>query len=1135
MRHSFARKPISILLSILMLLSVFGGMTFTASAAVTPKYKITINSKTVANNVALPYTTSATNLKNKAGYSSYTVTYLKVYKAKDKIGTISGQNFTITKSGSEALDIGLKKGSTKGHITPTVTCTPLTACVCEATGWTGTYDGEPHTIEGFTVTSPESGATVKYGTASGTYNLTAPPSFTDVGTHTVYYQVSAPGWATKTGSVNVNIQGDVYYVKQNPDGTWPADASAAEHDIRLGDGTTFSLSKAYAHYSVCGWSTEYTANEAERVAAHQNETVTVGGNVSALYVYYAVDTYDLTFYADREGETVLNTRKVGYGMPLSGFAPTVDDNGTWSGENQLSNRNNELFTFGGWATEAGKTVWTANGTDPLAEAFDFSGTMPAENVNVYPVWVANYIHVILDAGAWDQYNTYTQSKYDPATPVAMDQSQGRSFWKSTNITAASTDYDKYVNMDKMNAATREGYTLDGWYTGSGMKWEPTYLIAREYGDKDASGNLKLTYDAPYRNYTYVLTLTAKWKLNDAKVVYDAGEGTGEITDDAVYAIGSEIAVASAQPTPPADTAQGRYEFKGWQDKNGNLHQPGETFAYADDALLTVFDETNEIGLTAVYQFVPEGSLTFDSQGGSLIAAIEQDVGSEVALETINAKQPTRTGYTFGGWYEDSDCVSKVESAVTITAEATTVYAKWTPNQYTLTFDSKGGTAVESITQDYDTAVTAPADPTRTGYTFTGWDKPVPAAMPAGDMTFNAMWQVNTYSVTFDANGGSDVAAESRNYGEFVVEPAAPVWEGHTFIRWEYEAGGDGDVRFPFTMPAGDVTLKAVWKENQTAPAAPAAEAAATTVTVTAPEADTEYVLVPTGRALTEADWANAKKAADGAEIVFEALAPNTAYALYARKCETENKMSSPASAVTQIATKKAEQAAPAAPAAAKAMLTSVVVDPALDGAQYLLVPHGQAIPENAVWTAPGEDGTVVFTDCDPNTTYDVYARMKETDRQNASAPSAAVAVKGLAEEMQPTAENDLTYTGEPQELVSAPIETPEGYTVQYSIDGGETWAADLPTGTEMGDYTVKVKYVGDGDLMDFFGDDIAVSIGEQTEVEAPEASVDEEENDGFRCGFCDRYETWKDFPAFGWIVSLVHFFVHTVARIGDFT
>ena len=1091
MNHTFIHKPVSVFLCLLMVLSVFGSLTLTASAeAVIPKYKITINNKVLANGVTLPYTTNATAMKNKLGYRK-AVTKFKIYRVLDNIGTVSGQNFTITKSGSEQVDIFFSSG----HITPRVVCSPLTPCVCEATGYTGMYDGEAHTIEGVTVTSPESGATVKYGTTAGTYDLTEPPSFTDVGSHPVYYQVSAKGWVTKTGSVNVNIQGDVYYVKQNADGSWPEDASGAEHDLRLGDGVTYDLSKAYEHYSVSGWSTAYTASEADRTVAHQGETITVGGDVGTLYVYYSVGTYDLTFYADREGQTVRNSVKVGYGMDLSGFAPSVDDSGVWSGENQLSDRNSELFTFGGWATEAGKTVWSTNGADALPEAFDWNGTMPAQNVNLYPVWVANYIHVILDAGAWDQYNTYTQSKYDPATPVMMDQSQGRSFWKSTNITAESTDYDKYVNMDKMNAATRTGYTLEGWYNGSGMKWDPAYLIAREYGDKDANGNLKLTYDAPYRNYTYVLTLTARWKLNDAKVSFDLGAGSGAVADDGVYAVGGNITIPDALPTPPAETETGRYEFKGWQDKNGGLHQPGETIAYSDDSLVTTYGETNGIEFTAVYQFIPTGSLTFDSQGGSIIESIEQDVGTEVSLETVNSKQPARTGYTFGGWYEDSACGTAVADAITVTAEGKTIYAKWTVNSYTLSFDSKGGTAVESITQDYDTAVTAPADPTRTGYTFTGWDKTVPAAMPAGDVTFNATWQVNTYTVFYDTDGADAIAAESRNYGEFVVEPVAPALEGHTFIRWENEEGGE--VSFPFTMPDGDVKLKAVWKENQTAPEAPSATADARTVTLTAVSADEEYIIVPADRTLTDGDWANAKRADGGNEIVFDGLVPHTAYAVYARKCETDTKVPSPASPAMNVSTLKAEQTAPAAQPAAKADLTVITVDPTQHGAEYLIVPRGQKIPADAVWTVPGEDGRAVFEDCDPNTDYDVYARMRETERQNPSDPSPAATVKGMADVYAPTAEPGLTYTGEPQALVSEPDETPEGYTVKYSIDGGATWTAELPTATKVGDYTVKVKYVGNDGRKDFNGDDISVSIGEEL------SELDKVHGD--RC-FCYDYE-----------------------------
>ena len=199
------KNPLIFLLSIFMVLSVFAGLTFTAEAKeVTPKYKIVVNNKTLISSAALPYTTTADAIRKKLGYTSYTATYVKHYK-NGNIMTFSGLSIVVNKYGQEQIDIGLKKTGKTGHITPTVTVTPVTSCVCDVTGYTGVYDGEAHTIGALTVTSPASGATVKYGTASGTYDLTEPPSFTEAGTHTVYYQVAAGGWVTKTGSVDVVI------------------------------------------------------------------------------------------------------------------------------------------------------------------------------------------------------------------------------------------------------------------------------------------------------------------------------------------------------------------------------------------------------------------------------------------------------------------------------------------------------------------------------------------------------------------------------------------------------------------------------------------------------------------------------------------------------------------------------------------------------------------------------------------------------------------------------------------------------------------------------------------------------------------------------------------------------------------
>lgn len=207
----------------------------------------------------------------------------------------------------------------------------------------------------------------------------------------------------------------------------------------------------------------------------------------------------------------------------------------------------------------------------------------------------------------------------------------------------------------------------------------------------------------------------------------------------------------------------------------------------------------------------EYTITFESNGGTAVTAISAYQGGAVTAPT----PPTKTGYTFAGWYADV-ALTTAYTFSTMPDHNITVYAKWTINQYTISFITNGGSAVASMTQNYATAVTEPNDPTKTGYTFAGWYSNIGlttaysfSTMPASNITLYAKWTINQYTISFEEDGGSTVATITQDFGTSVTAPMAPTKEGYLFSGWYSDVALTEHYLFT-TMPAEDITLYAKW-------------------------------------------------------------------------------------------------------------------------------------------------------------------------------------------------------------------------------------------------------------------------------------------------------------------------------------
>ena len=426
----------------------------------------------------------------------------------------------------------------------------------------------------------------------------------------------------------------------------------------------------------------------------------------------------------------------------------------------------------------------------------------------------------------------------------------KSYTVKFDTNGGTTIADKTLTWDDMvlegvSDPTKPGYDFSGWtFDGGNVLTRTTYA--------------NLAADDTVTS----ITLTAQWTLHLYTVTLDANGGTFDASGSTVERDTVQITYGGNFNQMPIPRYKG-YFFRGWYDEKWGGRQYGDE----DGRGTYTYDKTEDCTLYALWEEAPLCTVTFDPNGGTLTGAATCEEKQNECIQRPY-EEPIREGHNFRGWYTDAACTPEqkwdfddpipgnmtlyagwdilsyviivkfangepdsiinqnYDTAITVPddptregytfigwdipfpakmpAKITTITALWQINRYKITFDTAGGSEIDSIEQDYDTEITAPDDPTKEGYTFIGWDTTVPKKMPAKDMTVKALWQINRYKITFDTDGGSEIDPIEQDYDTEITTPDNPTKEGYAFIDW--------DTTVPAKMPARDMTIKALWKD-----------------------------------------------------------------------------------------------------------------------------------------------------------------------------------------------------------------------------------------------------------------------------------------------------------------------------------
>lgn len=544
--------------------------------------------------------------------------------------------------------------------------------------------------------------------------------------------------------------------------------------------------------------------------------VIAGDGSLALSLYFDLETLTVTFDAGEGGTLTDSAEKdFRYGQTFSVTDPTRPD-----------------YHFIGWYLPEGgqfnaQTVtesmaltarWSAQPVDFTVEHYymDTAGTMPSEanetDRTSEEVDTDIVVGTLKKSGLSEAF-TCVKAKVSGVYGVENDTE----FTDLSETVRVAKDMTVKLYYNRAQYALEwvfNGGTASNGYTGSGGAYEIYYDTAlvlpapakrgHDFGgwyDNETfneSGKLAAGAKMPAAAQTYY----AKWTPSVYGITYTGIEGgASDVTLPTTHTYGTATAIP--------DLTRTGYDFGGWIVNGTGTARKGLT--------LDASDYIANITLTAQWT-AKQFAITYTGMDDAQFGEAHPD---RYAYDTDTAiSNPTKAGYTFLGWLVNGESTARKD--LTLRKEAyldnITLTATWKQNPYTVTWNVNEG---DELTGDYTKgayfgeAITKPADPTRTGYTFTGWQPEVPATMPDGDQTFTAQWSLNTYTITYEnVEGARNDNPESYTVESVKITLLEPSKTGYTFGGWYT----DDTYTIPVTEIAagsvGDVTLYAKWTVNQ---------------------------------------------------------------------------------------------------------------------------------------------------------------------------------------------------------------------------------------------------------------------------------------------------------------------------------